>query len=132
MATLDVLVVDDNSINGRVYERIVCRLDGYRCRWFDDPREALAWSAENPSALAIVDYAMPGTNGIEFVKAFRRIPGRAAVPIIMLTAMNSSSLRDEASDVGVDTFFAKPINPERFLNEARRLIERYELTKART
>lgn len=120
---MNVLVIDDNSVNSRVYERIIARLPGYACKCFDNPGEALAWSRQNAIALVVADYAMPNMNGIEFVKAFRGIPERGAVPIIMLTAMNSARLRDEAHGVGVDVFFAKPINPERFLEEARRLLD---------
>jgi CheY-like chemotaxis protein len=40
----------------------------------------------------------------------------------MLTAMNSARLRDEACAAGADLFLAKPVNPERFLSEARRLL----------
>jgi CheY-like chemotaxis protein len=129
---MDVLVVDDNSINSRIYERIVSRLPGYDCKCFDNPAGALAWSRGNAPALVVADYAMPDMNGLEFVKEFRRIPGRETIPIIMLTAMNSARLRDEARSAGVDVFFAKPINPERFLTEARRLVEQYAATKART
>lgn len=127
---MDILVIDDNSVNSRVYERIIARLPGYACKCFDNPGEALTWSAQNAPALVVADYAMPNMNGIEFVKAFRRIPGRGETPIIMLTAMNSARLRDEARGVGVNVFFAKPINPERFLNEARRLLDERGQAKA--
>jgi len=128
---LNVLVIDDNSVNSRVYERIIAKLPGYTCKCFDNPGEALVWSQQNAPALVVADYAMPNMNGIEFVKAFRAIPGRSGVPIIMLTAMNSARLRDEAHGVGVSVFFAKPINPERFLNEARRLLDVRDQAKTR-
>lgn len=122
MLPIDVLVVDDNEINGRVYERIVSRLAGATCRCFSRPDAALAWCAQSLPALVVVDYAMPDIDGIAFVKSFRRIPGRANVPIIMLTALNSARLRDEAHASGVNLFFPKPVTPDRFLKEARRLM----------
>ncbi|HET6894081.1 MAG TPA: response regulator [Candidatus Baltobacteraceae bacterium] len=128
---MDVLVIDDNTVNSRVYERIIARLPGFACKCFDNPSDALAWSGQNAPALVVADYAMPQMNGIDFVKAFRQIPGRSETPIIMLTAMNSARLRDEAHGVGVDVFFAKPINPERFLSEARRLLEQSTQNRAR-
>lgn len=119
---MDVLVVDDNEINATVYQRVVSWLDGYGCRCFSRPDEALAWSAQNAPALLLVDYAMPGQNGIDFVRAFRQIPGRENVPVIMLTGMNSARVRDEAHAAGVGVFLPKPIDPNRFLSEARRLL----------
>lgn len=119
---MHVLVVDDNEINGRVYERIVSRLAGATCRCFNRPDAALSWSVQNVPALVVVDYAMPDIDGIQFVRSFRSIPSRSSVPIIMLTAMNSARLRDEALAAGVNLFFSKPVSPDRFLKEARRLL----------
>lgn len=127
-----VLVVDDNEINSRVYERVLSRLQGCECKCLSRPDEALAWSEQNLAALVIVDYAMPQLDGVSFVKAFRRIPGRGAVPIIMLTAMNSARVRDDALAAGANLFFAKPINPERFLKEARELLEHGDAARAGT
>lgn len=119
---VDVLVVDDNEINGRVYERVVARLAGCACKCFSRPDDALAWSAENAPVLAVVDYAMPGLDGIAFVKRFRQISGLENVPIIMLTGMNSARVRDDALAAGASLFLPKPISPDRFVREARRLL----------
>jgi putative two-component system response regulator len=119
---MDVLVVDDNEINSRVYERIVKWLEGYACRCFSRPSAALHWCQTHSPSLVVIDYAMPELDGIAFVRSFRRIPERDRVPIIMLTAMNSARLRDEALAAGVNAFFPKPISPDRFLTEARRLL----------
>ena len=118
-----VLVVDDNEINSRVYERVLSRLPGCTCRCISKPDAALAWSAENRPALLVVDYVMPELDGIAFVKSFRSLPGHATIPIIMLTGMNSGQVRDQAHAAGADVFLPKPINPERFLSEARRLLK---------
>lgn len=118
-----VLVVDDNETNCRVYERVLSRLPGYTCRCMSKPDDALAWSSENCPALLVVDYVMPQLDGIAFVKSFRGLPGHAGIPIIMLTGMNSGQVRDQAHAAGADVFLPKPINPERFLSEARRLLK---------
>lgn len=118
-----ILVVDDNETNSQVYERVLSRLRGGRCVCMNKPDEALAWSVNNAASLVVLDYSMPDMDGLAFVKAFRGIPGRSDVPVIMLTAMNSGRVRDEAHSAGVNVFFTKPINPERFLNEATRLLQ---------
>lgn len=117
-----VLVVDDNETNSRVYQRVLSWLPGCTSVCIANPGEALKWSVQNTPALLIIDYSMPDMDGVAYVKAFRDIPGRAAVPVIMLTAMNSARIRDEAQSAGVDLFLMKPVHPRRFVNEVRRLL----------
>lgn len=119
---MDVLVVDDNGANALLYERVIANLPGCTCRSFSDPSQALDWcGAQNPSLL-IVDYAMPGMDGIEFVRRFRSISGCEQVPIVMLTGLNSARVREGALAAGASVFLTKPISKDRFLNEARRLL----------
>lgn len=118
---MDVLVVDDNSANSALYERVLRRIPLAQCHCFNDPVQALEWSRSNVPALLIVDYAMPSLNGVAFVQRFRQIPRCDDIPVIMLTGMNSARVRDEAVEAGVSVFLPKPINKDRFLAEVKRL-----------
>lgn len=60
---------------------------------------------ENRYDVIIVDYELPGLNGLELVKRARKMTHRRRTPIIMLSA---SDYETEAWRAGVDAFLRKP------------------------
>ena len=76
---------------------------------FTLPREALAWVAEHPVDLALLDVEMPGMTGIELAAAIKeRCPDMA---VIFLTAYMDYSFR--AWDTGASGFEIKPLSAEK-------------------
>ena len=68
--------------------------------------EALAHVGEQPVTLAIVDYHLPGANGLAVVEMLKAASPTAR--IILITAAPTDALELRALTAGVDAFLPKP------------------------
>lgn len=106
-----VVIVEDNSTNLAVLCSVVSRMEGIVCSGYADPGEALANLVAEPCDLVIVDFLMPGMNGVELIQAMRLLPEHQHVPVIMITADADRALRLDAIANGATDFLAKPVDP---------------------
>lgn len=60
---------------------------------------------------ALVDVVMDGMDGFELAVALRERPATAAVPIVMLTALDDAEHRERAHVAGADAYLTKPFEP---------------------
>jgi len=117
-----VLIVDDTEINLILFAALVKKLDDCVPHTFAQARDALAWAAENEPDLIILDYMMPDIDGLEFIRLLREIPGRDAVPLIMITANDQKQLRYRALGQGANDFLTKPVDKVEFLARTRNML----------
>src|SRR5438874_5810264 len=83
--------------------------------------EAIAlWERENPDLL-ILDIMMPRMDGLEVCKCVRV---HSAVPIIVLTALDTESDKVTALDLGADDYLTKPFGVEELLARVRAVLRR--------
>ena len=68
-----------------------------------------------PLRLMIVDYHMPGMNGVELIGEVRKLAAYRFLPILMLTTESAQGKRDEARRAGATGWLVKPIAPEKLL-----------------
>ena len=118
----NILVVDDDRKLIDMLRRTLA-YEGYRVATATDGHEALTKAQAEPPDLVVLDWLMPGLNGIEVVKhlrAFRQIP------ILMLTARDAVEHRVEGLDSGADDYLVKPFAPEELLARIRALLRRME------
>ncbi len=76
---------------------------------------AAAWErivGTEPPALAIVDWMMPGLDGIELCRRIRATPLRSPVYVILLTARNSRQDLVAGLEAGADDYLTKPFDPD--------------------
>ncbi len=75
-----------------------------------------AWQAiaEARPELAVLDWQMPGLDGIEVCRRLRALDPRAHTFVLMVTGRESGEDLAEALDAGVDDYLVKPIAPESF------------------
>ncbi|HEX8281774.1 MAG TPA: response regulator [Pyrinomonadaceae bacterium] len=71
--------------------------------------------------LLILDFALPGLDGVELARHARRLPRAAATPIIMFTACE---VEREARRAGVDEYLRKPRGVYSIAGTAARLLAR--------
>lgn len=115
-----VLIVDDTEVNLVLFSALVKKLENCVPHAFDDPFEALQWAADHPPVdLVIVDYMMPGLDGLEFMAQFQCLPGCASVPMLMITANDQKHVRYRALDSGASDYLTKPVDKVEFLARTR-------------
>src|SRR5215470_1187289 len=107
-AAMRVLILDDSASSVMLLVQLVGKIDGCTALPFTDPTKALSEVEANAIDLALVDYMMPGLNGIDVVKTLRAMPGGAELPVVMLTGRDA--IRYAALDAGVTDFLTKPFD----------------------
>src|SRR5690242_2970642 len=107
---MDILIVDDEPTASTLHSAYVRKLGNFTAVCFGDPRDALNWAAAHAPVIVIVDYLMPHLDGIEFTRRFRGLPGKATVPVIMVTDHDDGDLRRLATNTGVNQFLSKPVD----------------------
>lgn len=90
---------------------------------FGEPNEALDWCNRNRPDLLLLDYRMPGMDGLELAKSFRRAPRNRDVPIVLVTVVGDEPLRQEALEAGVIDFLVKPIRPRELRARCHNLLQ---------
>jgi len=117
-----VVIVDDTEINLILFGALVKKLDDCEPHTFADAAQGLEWAQKNLPDLVIVDYMMPGLNGLEFIRLLRETPGRGNMPILMITANDQKQIRYRALDLGANDFLTKPVDKVEFLARAKNML----------
>ncbi|MFL5735063.1 MAG: response regulator transcription factor [Chloroflexia bacterium] len=115
-----ILVVDDDSRIRDVLRRQLS-YEGYQVELAGDSREAFARVAENPPDLVVLDWMLPGMDGLEICRRLRQVDD---IPIIMLTAKGTLDDKIDGLDSGADDYLVKPFEPEELLARVRALLRR--------
>jgi len=112
LADLSVLVVDDDDC---ACESLCAMLDeiGMRSEGCTSGQDAVAaveraMNTALPFYAAILDWKMPGMDGLDTARAIKRLVGDT-LPIIILSAYDWSDIEMEARAAGVDAFLSKPV-----------------------
>lgn len=118
-----ILVVEDDdalctlldyNLDAAGFEPVVVR----------DGDEALLRLREEPFDLAILDWMLPGTSGIEICRQIRAMPGTRGLPVIMLTARGEEDDRVRGLDMGADDYVTKPFSVSELLARIRAILRR--------
>ena len=113
---LRTLVIDDSPGAREVFAHMLAAL-GIDCRVAASGHEALvelaaARQAGHPYKLLLLDWKMPGMDGVELLASIRREPFASDEPaIIMTTAHDHDELRDALHPHAVSAILGKPATP---------------------
>lgn len=103
-----VLVVDDNRVNQQVAVEMLKRF-GVAVDTAYDGQAALNCVINNKYDLVLMDCNMPVMDGYECTRVIRKLEQGQDVPIIAMTANNTSSEQARCIDAGMDDFLSKPL-----------------------
>lgn len=111
-----VLVADDEEIMREILESVLTR-EGCRVTLVASGEEAVERAKGQSFDVAIVDFMMPGMNGIETLKRLKQIDDD--LPVIIITAFGTSGNTREAFKLGAFDFLEKPFKNDDVLVVAR-------------
>ncbi|HEY3316653.1 MAG TPA: response regulator transcription factor [Bacillota bacterium] len=110
-----ILVVEDEASLARALQ-LELEHEGYRVEVAGNGYEAVARASEGDWSLILLDLMLPGLDGLAVCRQVRQ---RSAVPIIMLTARESTGDKVAGLDAGADDYVAKPFAIEELLARVR-------------
>ena len=119
---MTVLVIDDDPVACEHAGLILGQI-GVRCDTVSSGEEGvevvkLRHARQDPYDLILVDWKMPGMDGIETTRRIRNAIGYESA-IIILTSYDWGDVADEARSAGVDTFVSKPLLADSVMDEFR-------------
>jgi CheY-like chemotaxis protein len=102
-----VLVVDDDPTVLATYRRLLRRA-GFDVLTEADPREALENGHANDVDLLVLDYRMPGLDGLSLLAELRR--RECTAPAVLISAYLNEDLVNQARMLGVARMLEKPVD----------------------
>ncbi|MDH3228515.1 MAG: response regulator [Alphaproteobacteria bacterium] len=103
-----VLVVDDDAVVGRSFDRVLTD-KGYDVSTALDGEEALEKCGAEAYDVVFTDIRMPGMDGLEVA---RRIKAKCPwTPVVIITGYGTEENESEARVLGVNGFLRKPLTP---------------------
>ena len=103
---LNILMVEDHSINQQVGMEMLEKMN-HMVDIVDNAEEALNMLAHTQYDLILVDYHLPGMDGLTMIKEWKN---RNKIPIIVITADLTDSLYHQCHGLGLDNIVAKPFS----------------------
>lgn len=122
MATTILVVEDDAAIRDMLC--FTLRHSGFVCEPVSDGEQGLAWLKDKQADLILLDWMLPGIDGIEFIRRLRANEFLAPIPVIMLTAKGESQDMVKGLSVGADDYVKKPFVPNELVARIKSLIRR--------
>jgi two-component system response regulator MprA len=115
-----ILVIEDDPAILKVLQRGLS-YEGYTVDIATEGRMGLNLSRDQHPDLVILDWMLPGMDGLEVC---RRLRQGGSLPILMLTAKDTVQDRVQGLDAGADDYLVKPFDLEELLARMRALLRR--------
>ena len=116
-----VLVVDDHE-DTRHMSLIVLRSQGFSATAAVGGEAGFICACEQQPDVIVTDLAMPDGNGWDFVQRLAADPRTTNIPVVMVTACGTETVRERARQEKLAAFFFKPCSPDVLAAELRRLV----------
>ncbi len=116
-----ILVIDDSTTVVTMLRRML-EQNGYEPLEAFDAESGIQIAKEQLPRLIFLDIVLPGMNGFAALRALRRDPLTAEIPIIMMSGNEQATEHFWAQKIGADDFMKKPFSrPEVFARVDRLL-----------
>ncbi|HEX6478017.1 MAG TPA: response regulator [Ktedonobacteraceae bacterium] len=117
-----ILVVEDDADTREVIGLLLATLPAYHYSLVSDASEAIHFAQGVKPDLLIVDYRLPGMNGLELYDQLHATPGLEAIPALLMTATRLEALGPEIAQRQL-TAFEKPFDLDAFCLTVQRMMD---------
>lgn len=120
-----ILIVDDEPA---IRDMVKLSLDvaGFKVLEAGETRTAHELVVDHRPDLILLDWMLPGTSGIEFLRRLRRDDNTREVPVIMLTARTDEENKLTGLEGGADDYITKPFSPRELVARIKAVLRRIE------
>ncbi len=119
-----VLVVEDNLNNFLLIARLLAYLGVKKCEWKASGWQVLEFAESLPKVdLILMDIFLPERDGYDALQRLRSDPRFKDTLIVAVTADASQENLERARKAGFDGFIGKPLDPDRFPEQIRRILQ---------
>lgn len=115
-----LLVEDDEQLGDSLHQTLV--IGRYACDWIKRGDQVLSAVSLVPYDLVILDVGLPGMSGFEVLTAIR--DKNIRVPVLLLTARDSTDDKVRGLDLGADDYLTKPFEVDELFARIRVLLRR--------
>ncbi len=123
-----ILIVEDNLNNFILMTRLLAFLGVKKCEWKASGWKVLEFAETLGNIdLILMDIALPDADGFESLASLRSHPRFQEVPIVAVTADVSLQNVARAREAGFNGFIGKPLDPDRFPEQVRRILQGEEV-----
>lgn len=118
-----VVVVEDNLNNFLLITRLLSFLGVKRCEWKASGWQVLEFvETLSEVDLILMDIFLPERDGYEALELIRAHPRFSDTRVVAVTADASQENLERAREAGFDGFIGKPLNPDKFPEQIRRVL----------
>jgi DNA-binding NtrC family response regulator len=123
---LNILVVEDEKSQREMLSGFLSK-EGHAVREVENGEQAVLAVREGSLDLLLLDYKMPGMNGLEVLQEVKRI--NPDIDVIMMTAFGTIETAVKAMKAGAVDYITKPVDLDELLLHLNRLSERRVLLR---
>jgi two-component system, chemotaxis family, sensor kinase CheA len=117
------ILVAEDSITSRTLIKNILESAGYRVKTAVDGAEAFSVLSGEDFDLVVSDVEMPGMSGIDLTAKIRADKRLCALPVVLVTALDSRPDRERGADAGANAYLVKSsFDQSNLLEVVRRLI----------
>ncbi len=121
-----ILIIEDDDLILKMLRRSLV-YEGYQVDTAVDGEGGLNLMRDNKPALVILDWMLPGKDGLEVCRRIRELGNQ---PVLMLTAKDTLENRVQGLDAGADDYQVKPFELDELLARIRALLRRTQVERA--
>jgi DNA-binding response OmpR family regulator len=104
-----ILIAEDNADSREVMETLL-RLKGFQVIVAENGVEAVELALSTSPDLILLDFELPGLNGLAVVRSLRAAPYFLKTPVVILSGHDPARYRETALNAGCDDYLMKPVD----------------------
>ena len=123
MADINILIVEDSPTMRQLISFALKRIRGVRIVEAGDGVDGLKKISAEKFDMIFTDINMPVMDGLKLISLVREDANQKGVPIVVITTEGAQEDRQRALALGADDYITKPIQPNRILDVAKKLLK---------